>query len=69
MAWEMAYCYSGDEDIVQRSFPTLEDGLAWLRENAPVLLKPGVFFKEGDEFRQWGTNYHWACFYGEDDLA
>ncbi len=63
MSWKMTYCRDSKAPVVEKTFENFEDGRAWVEENAPILLHPDTWRHLGDEnFRQFGTNYHWASF-------
>lgn len=63
--WEMTFCpdsFDRDRPTVEKTFETFEDGKAWVAEHAPDLLRPEVWSKIEDDFRQFGTDNRWAAF-------
>lgn len=44
------------------TFNSLEEGVEWLRGNAPDLLGSKVWSMKSDDYVQYGTNSRWAGF-------
>ncbi|MGZ6788365.1 MAG: hypothetical protein ACXVGN_00230 [Mycobacteriaceae bacterium] len=62
MSWEMVLNDGKDSQLVERVFENFEDGVDWLRQNAPQILNSPWASLDGSDWRQFGTNDRWASF-------
>jgi len=65
MTWLMTFVrnsFNPNQPKILKEFDTYEDGLAWLREEAPDLLRKGVWSIHAEGWHQHGTNNRWATF-------
>lgn len=63
--WRMTFVpHHLDAETIHKTFENREDGVDWLRQNAPDLLAKGVWkcLDESPDWFQYGTNGRWASF-------